>query len=58
MNTKSPVRGMDVDFTNGDIFITTFDGYFSRFKMSNPASAVNNFYSSVINILGQSDLEG
>jgi hypothetical protein len=50
MMTKSPVRGMDVDFAEGDIYITTFDGYFSHFKMSNPSSAVS--FKNFLKMLG------
>ncbi len=41
MLTKSPVRGMDVDFNEGDIYISTYDGYFGQFKMGNTSVAVS-----------------
>jgi hypothetical protein len=39
MNSKSSIRGMDADFVDGNIFITTFDGYVYHYRMnpSNPS---------------------
>lgn len=45
MNSKSPIRGMDVDFADGHIYVTTFDGYLYQYKMNAANPSVNQKYN-------------
>ena len=40
MSTKSPIRGMDVDFERGRLYVSTFDGNLYRYKFSTPLDEV------------------
>ena len=41
LSNKSAIRGMDVDFVEGEIFISSFDGYLYHYRMSTPLTAVS-----------------
>jgi hypothetical protein len=44
MSTKSPIRGMDVDFEKGKLYVSTFDGNLYRYKFSTPLDEVRGWY--------------